>query len=178
LSAALVGSVTGGEAADWVERHAAIADDNVVLAEVAGRGLSGWRGSSPMAFVDCLAGWLDSSKRPIQHMALLAIVSAVSDPEFHQLPRVFPLLAGRSGSFRGELRQAFTSAIRSLARRSPPETTHFMLAELASGETGAIRLARNMLDALPEDSADRLRQAMPAGRRREGRKPPPDRAPR
>jgi hypothetical protein len=166
LAAALVGSVTGDAAAEWAERHAVAADDKVVLAEIAGRGLAGWRGAAPMTFVDRLPRWLDSPKRPIQQMALLAIVSAADDPQFNQLPRLFPLLAGRSGNLRGEIRNALTSAVRALARRSPPETTHFMLAELASGEAGAIRLARNVLDALPEDTASRLRQAIPGGRRR------------
>lgn len=166
LAAALVGSVSGDEAAEWVERHAATANDNVVLAEIAGRGLAGLCAADPLALVGHLPRWLDSSKRPVQHLALLAIASAADDPEFHQLPRLFPLLAGRSGSFRGEIRKAFTSAIRALAHRSPPETTHFMLAELASGEAGAIRLARNILDVLPEDSAARLRQAISGGPRR------------
>lgn len=166
LAAALVGSVEGEDAAAWVERHAAAADDNVVLSEMAGRGLIGWRMSDPLDFVGHMARWLDSSKRSLQHLALLATTSAVEDPEFRQLPRLFSLLSGRSGSYRGEIRKAFTSAVRALARRSPPETTHFLLAELASGEAGAVRLARNILDALPPDNAGRLRQALPGGRRR------------
>jgi hypothetical protein len=166
LAAALVGSSETDVASSWVESHASLADDNVVLAEVAGRGLKGWRKADPLGFIEHLAAWLDSSKRPVQHLALLAIVSAADDPDFHQLHRVFSLLSGRSGSFRGEIRKAFVSAIRALTRRSPPETTHFLLAEVASGDLAAIRVARSVLDALPTDNALRLRQALPAGRKR------------
>jgi hypothetical protein len=166
LAAALVGSLDDRQAAAWVEDHAALAEDNVVLGEMAGRGLAGWRQADPLGFVDNLTNWLDSSKRPTQHLALLAIIAAVDDPGFRQLPRLFPLLSGRSGSFRGEIRKAYTDSIRALARRSPPEATHFLMAEVASGDPAAFRLARAVLDTLPPDNAGRLRRALPGRRLR------------
>jgi hypothetical protein len=166
LAAALVGSLDRAEAAAWVEAHAASADDSVVLAEMAGRGLAGWRGADPHAFVDQLTKWLDSDKRPTQHLGLLAIAAAVADPSFRQLPRLFSLLSGRSGSFRGEMRNAFTAAIRALARRSPPETTYFLISEVGSGDPAALRLARAVVETLPADDAGRLRRSFPGGRKR------------
>jgi len=164
LAAALVGSLDDRRAPTWVEDHAALTNDYVVLGEMAVRGLTGWRQADPLDFVDNLMRWLDSSKRPTQHLALLAIVAAADDPEFRQLPRLFPLMSGRSGSFRGEIRKAYTASIRALARRSPPEATYFLMAEVASGDPAAFRLARAVLDALPPDNAGRLRRALP-GRR-------------
>lgn len=132
---------------------------------MAGLGLAGWRRSDPYGFVEYLARWLNASHGTHKHLALLAMEAAVEAPDFRQLPPLFTLLSGLSGSFRGELRKAHTRAVRALARRSPPETTHFLLAELAEGDPGAIRLARNVVDSLPPDSARRLRQALPRPRR-------------
>ncbi|HLC02903.1 MAG TPA: DNA alkylation repair protein [Anaerolineales bacterium] len=166
LAAALIGDLKGEDAPTWIERYFTATDDNFVMLEMAGRGLASWRKSDPSGVVDNLARWLDSSQRPLQHLALLAMAAAVDDPEFRQLPQLFTLLSGRSGSFRGETRNAFTRAVKALARRSPPETTHFLLAELATGDPGAVRLARIVIDSLPADNAARLRQALPRPRGR------------
>lgn len=165
LAAALVGSLQDRAGPAWVEQHAIATEDGVVLSELAGRGLAGWRSSDPSGFVGDLTRWLDSSRRPVQHLALLAIIAAVDDPAFRRLPPLFPILSGRSGSFRGEIRKAFTAAVRSLAVRTPAETTHFLLAEIGSGDPGAVRLARSILASLPPDNAGRVQKALSAGRR-------------
>jgi hypothetical protein len=166
LSAALIGSLDDRRVATWIEEHAGLSDDGVVLKEMAGRGLAGWRQTDPVAFVDSLTNWLDSPERAAQHLALLAIVAAADDSGFHQLPRLFSLLSGRSGSVRGEIRRAYVAAIRALGRRSPPETTYFLMAEVASGDPAAFRLARAILDVLPPDNAARLRTVLPRTRSR------------
>lgn len=164
LAAALVGTLDDRRAPIWVADHASLTGDNLVLGEMAGRGLAGWRRADPLGFIDSLMNWLDSSNRPTQHLALLAIVAAAGDARFHQLPRLFPLLSGRSGSFRGEVRKAYAASIRALARRSPPETSYFLIAEVDSGDPAAFRLARAILDALPAEHAGRVKRAIP-GRR-------------
>jgi hypothetical protein len=166
LAVALVGSLDSKDAPAWLERHAAAADDNVVLGEMGGRGLAAWRMAEPHAFVDSLRRWLDSSRRATEHMALLAVAAAAEDPQFHQLPSLFPLLSGRCGSYRGEIRGAFIAAIRALSRRSPPEATFFLMAEVDSGDPAAVRVARAALDTLPRDDATRLRRALSAKHRR------------
>jgi len=165
LAAALVGDQFGEPVMKWVESHARMTDDNIVLAELAGQSTAGWRVAEPGGFVDQLARWLDSSRRGTQQLAYLAMTSAVEDPRFHQLPRLFGLIAGRAGSVRGETRKALYRLLRALARRSPPETTHFLIAEVAGGDPAAIRMARNVIDSLPHDDAGRLRLTIPGGPR-------------
>jgi hypothetical protein len=134
--------------AQWVESRTGECDDRVVMEHLAKYGLEGWRRRSEAAFLGAVSVWLQG-KASQQTLALYALEGAVEDPSFSSLPNVFPMLGGWTSGIRGARRKLYEGLLTSLARRSPKETTHFLLDAIASGERGVKSLARTLVDALP-----------------------------
>jgi hypothetical protein len=151
-------SVQNGESvARWAEARAADCEDRLVLEHLGGHGLEGWRRFDEGAFLQAVESWLEG-KVALQTLALQALLGAAADQSFRSLPEVFEALEGRVGRMRGARWKTFEQLMRTLARRSPLETTRFVLEAMEREDAGATKLARTLSDALPSPQKDRIAQ--------------------
>lgn len=145
---------------DWLEGHLAGLEDSHVLSAAAERGLGKWSQLSGGSYVERLEGWMRSSHVPLQALALTALRSRLDLPELEDMRRAFELLAGLHWPLRGQARAALDDLLQTLARRSPAETTRFLLEALEANRPGAERQARSLLDTLPPVQHERLAAAL------------------
>jgi hypothetical protein len=81
-------------------------------------------------------------------------------PELEDLHRAFKALARLAHPVRGEARQALGDLLAALAKRSPAETTRFLLEGMEHGQPGMERQARSLLADLPQTQRERLTAAL------------------
>ena len=165
LASAILGGIQQMEVAQWAEARASNCDDSVVLMELASQGLAGLREADPTAFLDRASKWLNSTHRWLRLFALMALHSAVENPTFEDLPTVFRLLSGVSEKARGESRQVLYALLRTLTRRSPPESARFLLDELAREVPGTQRMIRASLGHFPARQQELLKHALSVKKR-------------
>lgn len=165
LASAILGGIQQMEVAQWAETRASNCDDRVVLMELASQGLAGLREADPTAFLDRASEWLGSTHRWLRLFALMALHSAVENPTFEDLPTVFRLLSGVSEKARGESRKALYALLRTLTRRSPPESARFLLDELAREVPGTQRTIRASLGHFPARQQELLKHALSVKKR-------------
>jgi hypothetical protein len=160
LSSAILGGQPTEEVAQMAEAFASDCDDDVVLFELADRGLVGWRYGAAPKFLEKVAIWIESPRRRLRVFALMAIRAAVDDSEFAELPTVFRILSGRVESARGDERRSLYALVRSLAKRSPPETVRFLLDEMAKDGPSSRRMVRNTWESFPLRQRQLLERAL------------------
>jgi hypothetical protein len=151
---------TEPKVAEWVEEHLAESVDSATLATLARGGISGWRQASVTDFIKKIDEWLQSESTLIRVFSLYGLGAAVRDPMFEDLPAVYNLLRGFDQPTRGESRRALLDLVRALAKRSPAETTHFLLERLRRGGAQAERLARSVLEVLPKAQKSAIQKAL------------------
>ncbi len=160
LACAILGDLRRPEVAKWMERWALDCDDRADMAKLAFQGLTGWREADPESFMEKIEVWLTASNRRLRLLALMALQSAVEDATFKDLPTIFRLLSGVSSKVRGESRQVLYTLVRTLAKRSPPEATRFLLDELACEIPGSRRMISSLLEDFPTRQHDILESAL------------------
>jgi hypothetical protein len=165
LASAIVGGIQQMEVAQWVEARASNCDDSVVLMELASQGLAGLREADPTGFLERASEWLKSTHRWLRLFALMALHAAVENPTFEDLPTVFRLLSGVSEKARGESRQVLYALLRTLTKRSPPESARFLLDELAREIPGTQRMIRTSLGHFPARQQELLKRALSVKKR-------------
>ncbi len=148
--------------AAWVESREADLEDSAVLTAVVERALLGWRRSSGKAYVERIEGWLSTSRNLLHALGLRALLAGLEMPELEDLHRAFQVLARLPHPMRGEARQAFTDLLATLAKRSPAETTRFLLEGIDREQPGIERQARSLLPGLPPAQRERLSASLAA----------------
>lgn len=142
--------------AEWVERRAAGLDDPHVLTAVVDRAFLHWRRVSGASYIDRIARWLASSRSILHALGLRALEAGLDIPELEDMHWAFEILTGLPRSVRGDARSALADLLETLARRSPAETTRFLLEEIEAERPGVERLARTILPSLPPPQRERL----------------------
>jgi hypothetical protein len=160
LASVILGELDGEDVPDWAESWALTCDDQIAMEELANQGLANWRKVNPTRFLGRVELWLGSTQKKLQSFALLALLSAVKDPSFEDLPTVFRLLDGTTGTFEGALFHLLSRLISALSRRSPPEAVRFLTDELVHGSEGTRRLIRNTKESFPNLQRDLLERAL------------------
>jgi hypothetical protein len=118
--------------------------------------LKSWRQECSQEFMDTVAGWSNAPDVQTRVFALQALAAAVGEGSFENLPAAFGMVRGVADrAVKGE-RQALDQLVRTLARRSAPETTRFLMDELERGGGGAERMCRTALPHLPPRHRARL----------------------
>ena len=149
-----------GDVAAWVERRAADLDDQAVVTAVVERALLGWRLASGKAYIEQIERWLGSSRSALHALGLRALEAGLEIPELEDLHRAYQALARLPHPVRGEARHALADLLATLAKRSPAETTRFLLEGIDRELPGIERLARSLLGNLPPVQRDRLSAAL------------------
>jgi hypothetical protein len=158
LAVAILGAQVRDEVPGWATEWAKESVDPVVLDELAHQGLDRWRRSSPSEFIAQTSEWI--SARRTHLFGLKAILSAVEDQEFEDLPSIYRMLRGQSASVRGESRLVLNQLVSELAKRSPQETARFLLDERHREPELAKRVIRDVLPAFPRRQQNLLRDAL------------------
>jgi len=136
----------------YAETWAEACEDVVALERLAVDGLSVWREQDPDLSFQVMKRWIDDQRLQVRHLALLLIAGVTRDPTFDKfLPEVFQILHGISAKVRGESVQSLYGLMRLLAKKSPAETTNFLLDEIKAGHPGVKRLVRNTMGHLPDN---------------------------
>jgi DNA alkylation repair enzyme len=142
--------------AEWVEHRATGLDDPPVMMAVVDRAFLKWRGLSGQSYVDQIGRWLASSRSVLHALGLRALDAGLELPALEDMHHAFEALASLPRPVRGEARAALSDLLETLARRSPAETTRFLMEEIDADQPGAGRLARSLLPSLPLPQRERL----------------------
>lgn len=146
--------------AEWVEHRAAGLDDPPVMTAAVDRAFLEWRRLSGKSYVDQIERWLASSRSVLHALGLRALEAGLEMPELEDMHRAFEALASLPRPVRGDARSALSDLLETLARRSPGETTRFLMEEIEAGQPGIERLARSLLASLPPAQRERLTAAL------------------
>jgi hypothetical protein len=160
LATQLIGVHADERVALWAEEKAPSAVDGMALASLGGEGLERWRAEQGPGFLVRVDGWIQSGDAKLRALGLAAVAQALEDPDFEDIPSVFPLLRGLTESAQGEGRRQLGRATRALAKRSPPEAARFLREERMRCGERAHWLVRASLDAFPVRMRDNLRRTL------------------
>lgn len=160
LASEILMSSTDLKVPEWVEENIVRSVDNATLATLARSGISGWRKANVTDFINVISQWLHSESALIRVFSLYSLGAAVKDSTFEDLPAVYSMLRAFTQPTRGESRRALLEVVRALAKRSPAETTHFLLERLRRGGAQAERLARSVLEILPKAQKSAIQKAL------------------
>ena len=146
--------------AEWVEPRLSGLDDPGVMASVVERAFFNWRRLAGVTYIERIERWLASSRSVLHALGLRALEAGLDMPELEDMHRAFEALAGLPRPVRGDARNALADLLETLARRSPAETTHFLLQAIDADQPGIERLARSLLANLPPAQRGRLAAAL------------------
>jgi hypothetical protein len=135
---------------DWAEARAHESLDSTTLMALADSGLAGWRHADPQGFLGTVLHWLKEGNARTKTLGILALNATVQQSSFKDLPTVYRMIHSLEQPKRGELKRALVLLMRTLARRSPAETTHFLLDRIQRGGEEDRRLAQQVQEVLPE----------------------------
>jgi len=142
--------------AGWIEDRAAGLDDAPVMMAAVNRAFLNWRRLSGKTYVDQVVRWVAASRSVLHALGLRALEAGLEMPELEDMHRAFKALASLPRPVRGDARAALSDLLETLARRSPAETTRFLMEELEADQPGIERLARSLLPSLPPPQRERL----------------------
>ncbi len=119
------------------------------------------RKEATRAWFDLLQDWLDTLRAEYEIMALKAVLPAVRDREFENLPPIYQMVSPLVQSPRTGLQGELDTMIAALAKRSPTETAYFLRQTLGLGPgINTVRLVRRALPAFPENLQENLKTAL------------------
>ena len=160
LAAALVQTIEGAGAGKWAERKVLSARDSHAVGFLAGPALSGWRRMDPSAFLEYLARVLERAVPRWREFGFRGLESALEDPGFPPVPRVFQILGGTPREAGAEPRRAQTAAWRAAIHRSPAEAAQTLLEDLSHAGGDSRDLILSNLEEFPERQRARLQRAL------------------
>ncbi|MEX0788191.1 MAG: DNA alkylation repair protein [Anaerolineales bacterium] len=160
LAAALVQTIEGAGAGKWAEAKVLRARDGSAVGLLAGPALSGWRRVDPSAFLEFLARVLERAVPRWREFGFRGLESALEDPGFPPVPRVFQILGATPREAGAEPRRAQTAAWRAAIHRSPAEAAQTLLEDLPHAREDARDLILTHLTDFPERQRARLQRAL------------------
>lgn len=136
-------------------------EDMRLIDEVLKRGSARTRQEQPEQWLQFCRQWLEERKLHSQRLGLRALLPAIHDREFENLPPVYPLIApflqSEPTGVQGELKEV----LQALAARSPKETAFFLRQLLSIGlPLTSQRLIRRLLPAFSPEYQTGLRSAL------------------
>jgi hypothetical protein len=141
-------------ASNW----AAECDDPRVLESLASEGIQPVRKADPQQVLECVDGWIKAESTRL--FGLMVLQQFIDDEIAADLPLIFDLLSGLTSSSRGLEYDGLWSLLEKLAKRSPAESTAFLVDEIKSGDSRTLRFVRGFSDNLPEPFRSQLLAAL------------------
>jgi hypothetical protein len=110
------------------------------------------RKESPDMFLDLLDEWLRPERAHLWPDGIQAVISAVSDPDFMNLPPLLEVIKPIVEAAPADLQLALETLILALYRASPKETTYFVRQVLLHSDDPMTAITfRRILPSLPEE---------------------------
>jgi len=115
----------------------------------------------PERWLELLRLWLTDKNTAVQKIALRAILPAIQDREFENLPPLFQMVEPILKSPLPALQTELVEILQALASRSPVETAYLLRQALAvSDRPLTIRIVRRLLPLFSPEEQNRLRSLM------------------
>lgn len=133
--------------------------DGQLRAQLLDSSLARVRKQAPSIFLDLLREWLRPERGPMWSDGIQAAISAVQDPEFHNLPKLLDVVKPAVEAAPSSLQLDLEALILALHAASPTETAYFVRQVLL--ETGNPMTAvtfRRMSPAFPDDLKEEIRE--------------------
>jgi hypothetical protein len=117
------------------------------------------RRETPDQFLLLVSEWLNPERQRMWSNGIQALIPLIEDPEFHNLPPVFEMLAGIVETAPGALQTDFVDLFQALHRVSPTETAYFLRQVLANSPTPITATTfRRISPSLPRDLTNAIRE--------------------
>lgn len=130
-----------------------------VLTAMLNQGCAGLRRQHPQHWLELAQTWANNPDPTFQSIALQAILPAVKDRGFENLPPIFRLVTPLFSTTSPAVQFDLLEVTMSLARRSPTETAHLIQNILGVNPAPeAIRLVRRSLPAFDPETQGKLRK--------------------
>ncbi len=133
--------------------------DAELRAELLNTSLTRLRREAPDLFLELVSEWLRPQRRTLWQNGIQAIISAVSDKEFHNLPplmkEIEPVVKAAPPKLQGDIEALMVA----LYAASPTETTYFVRQILqASDDPMTTTTFRRIAPSLPRDLQEEIRE--------------------
>jgi hypothetical protein len=123
------------------------------------------RKETPDHFLILVGEWLNPERPRMWSNGIQALLPLIQDPDFHNLPPVFDLLAHVVEAAPGTLQSDFADLFQCLFQDSPTETTYFLRQVITNSPTPMTATTfRRISPSLPPKLAEALRDLVKAGR--------------
>lgn len=146
-----------------LQRWSLPVEDRPLLRALFSAGTVTLRRSAIRRWLEVIQSWLSSPLPGQQASALQALLALLEDPSFENLPAVFSMLGSLFQAAPASMQSDLQDVLEACLRRSPVETGFFLRQQLmASSSTGLTRLARRVLNQLPQSAQADLRELLQA----------------
>ncbi len=134
--------------------------ENILLDSILEQGLQPVKQAYPKIFFRMIEDWMKADSIYLRQAGLRALIPLFSDPDFENLPAVIrnitPIMRGTPP----ELRLDLVAVLRAMARRFPQEASFVLRQNLSPDHPDTIWLARQVLQTIPGETQDSLREAL------------------
>ncbi|MBI3737714.1 MAG: hypothetical protein HY258_01565, partial [Chloroflexi bacterium] len=136
--------------------------DSILRAELLSTSLSRLRKEAPDTFLELIGEWLQPERTRLWSNGIQAVVSAVSDPQFVNLPPLLKLIEPVVEAAPAKLQVEIEQLVLALYKSSPTETTYFLRQVLSQSEDPMTaitfrRISASFPPALKEELRDFIR---------------------
>jgi hypothetical protein len=136
-------------------------EDNFLLNEILNPGMENLRRSNASAWVELIQGWLKQGKTAAQSLGLHALIPAIRDEKFTNLPAVFNILEPFLKEPLAAVKNEILEVLEALAKRSPAETSFFVKKTiLLHPHPLNLRITRQLIPCFSEETQLKLREAL------------------
>lgn len=116
------------------------------------------RKETPDRFLLLVREWLHPERPRLWPNGIQALLPLIEDPNFHNLPPVFEMLAHVTEAAPGTLQSDFVELFHALYRASPAETVYFLRQIIENSSTTMTAVTfRRIAPSLPPELADMVR---------------------
>ena len=133
--------------------------DADLRAELLNTSLARLRREAPDVFLGLVGEWLQPQRPALWANGIQAVISAVSDPEFHNLPPLMKVIEPVVEAAPAKLQTEIEELILALYAASPTETSYFVRQVLMDSKDPMTALTfRRIAPALPMDLREEIRE--------------------
>jgi hypothetical protein len=145
---------------DRIQAWIASMPENRLLDAILKHGLIQIRKKRPKIYSLMIEDWLKAEELFPRQTGLRAMVPLLDDPDFENLPAISRLLIPLIRELPDELRHDLVAVLRALSHRFPQEASYILRQNLSGDRPNVVWLARQVLNDLPGEIQNSLREAL------------------
>lgn len=133
--------------------------DTDLRAELLNSGLTRMRDEAPIMFLDLIGEWLQPNRTQLWPNGLQAVISAVSDPDFTNLPPLLKVVEPIIIAAPSKLQPEIEELMLALYKVSPTETSYFLRQVLITSDNPMTFITfRRISPSLPMELREEIRE--------------------